>query len=65
MNVAVADSMHVQQACKHKGQLGRTMTVVAIQHTLCVPDGFPLSLLATRDTVLTVCGRRHADSTYL
>ena len=62
MNVAVAASMHVQQVCKNKGQLDTTMTVVASQHTTHVPDVFPLSLVATRDTVLTVCARRDADS---
>ena len=41
MNVAVAESMHVQQVCKYKGQLAPTMTVVASQHTTRVPYVFP------------------------
>ena len=65
MNVAVAESMHVQQVCKYKGQLDPTMMVVASQHTTRVPYAFPLSLVVTRDTVLTVCARRDADSSYL
>ena len=50
MNVAVAESMNAQQVCKYKGQLDPTMTVVASQHTTCVPYVFPLSLEVTRDT---------------
>ena len=41
------------------------MTVVASQHTTRVPYAFPLLLVVTRDTVLTVCARRDADSSYL
>ena len=65
MNVAVAESMHVQQVCKYKGQLDPKMTVVAIQHTTRVPYVSPPSLMVTRDTVPTVCARRDADSSYL
>ena len=67
MNVAVAEFMHVQQVCKYTGRLDPTMTVVATssQHTTRVPYAFRLSLVVTRDTVLTVCARRDADSSYL
>ena len=65
MNVAVAEFMHVQQVCKYTGRLDPTMTVVASQHTTRVPYAFPLSLVVTRDTVLTVCARRDSDSSYL
>ena len=65
MDVAVAESMHVQQLCKYKGQLDPTMTVVTNQHTTHVPCAFPLSLVVTRDTVLTVCARRDTESSYL
>ena len=65
MNGAVVESMHVQQICKYKGQLDPTMMVVASQHTTRVPYAFLLSQVVTRDTVLTICARRDADSSYL
>ena len=65
LNVAVAEFTHVQQVCKYSGRLDPTMTVVASPHTTRFPYAFPLSLVVTRDTVLTVCARRDADSSYL
>ena len=64
MNVAVAEFMHVQQVCKYTRRLDPTMTVVASQHTTRVPYAFPLSLVVTRDTVLTVCARRQTVAIY-
>ena len=65
MSVAVSESMHVQPVYKYKGEVDPTRTLVASQHTTSVPYTFPLSLVVTRDTVLTVCARRDADSSFL
>ena len=35
MNVAVAETMHVQQVCKKQEQVDPTMTVVASRHFTC------------------------------